>query len=441
MIRGENLALLDVGVFDGVHEEILEGQAVLIRNGRIDRIVPMADYRVEAGSREIELAGHYVMPGMIDAHVHLSGGRSGVEDQELGVIGEPMLMRAVRSVYEAQAILKRGFTSVRDVSWNGLYLKRLFFEGIIPGPKVVACGPGLTRTGGHADLFQFSEDYVSSHAVWGYLADGPEEVRKGVRRLLREGADQIKVWASGGDNWPHDRNEDVHYSALELETLVEEAHRQTGTRVMCHAENRAAIKLALDAGCDSIEHGEDLDEELVAQMLRQGTILVPTLELIVNWYRDFIPIDENGPPMKMRPDAFLYRDLYECRDRSYGQGYSDRALASFRLALDAGVPIALGSDTVYEPLTTYGEYSAREYRALVEHGMTIFQALRAGTKTSSEALGMSEFIGTIEPGKLADLLVLRANPLETTDAIYDERNIHLILLDGRVTVQDGALVW
>lgn len=441
MVQKENLALLGVGVFDGLHDEIFEDRAVLIRGQRIERIIPMADYRGDSEYRELQLDGHYVMPGMIDCHVHLSGGRAGVEEQELGLVSEPMLMRAIRSVYEAQAVLKRGFTAARDVSWNGLYLKRMFFEGVVPGPKVIACGPGLSRTGGHGDMFQFTEEYTKSHAVWGMMADGPEEVRKGVRRLLREGADQIKVWASGGDNWPHDRMGDVHYTFEELRMIVEEAHRQQGTGVMCHAENRESIKLALDAGVDTIEHGEALDEELVEQMKRQGTILIPTLELIVNWYRDFIPLSDAGQQAKTRPDTFLYRDLYLCRDHDFGQEYSQSAVASFQLALESGVKIGLGSDTVFEPLTRYGEYSAREYKALNQHGMTKFQALHAGTKVSSEAVGMADFIGTLEPGKLADMLVLRANPLEDLNAFYDESNIHLVLTDGRIAVQDGAFMW
>ncbi|BBY30372.1 metal-dependent hydrolase family protein [Mycolicibacterium sediminis] len=437
---GRHFALLSVGVVDGHGGPPRLDQAVVVRDGRIAAVLPMADYRTDDSIQEVPLDGHYVMPGMIDAHVHLSGGRATIDDQELGVIAEPKILRAMRSVYEAQQLLKRGFTTARDVSWNGLYLKRVFFEQKLPGPKVIACGPGLSRTGGHADLFQFTPDYVRENGVWGIMADGTDEIIKSVRYLLREGADAIKIFVSGGDNWPHDRNGDVHYSMDELRTCVEEAHRQTGTMVMAHAENRTAIEMAVDAGCDTIEHGEDIDEALAAKMARNGTILVPTLQLIVNWYRDFVPLGGPVAP-KVRPDAFLYRDLYDDHDEEFGHAYSSQAVTSFQTAKAAGVKIALGSDTVYEPLTRYGEYSALEFRALVEYGMTTSEAITAATVTSAEAVGMSRLLGSVEPGKLADLLVLRRDPTEDPMVLYDAENIHLTFCDGKLTVIDGLLAW
>ena len=437
---GNSFALLDVTVVDGHPGPPATGHAVVVRDRRIVDVQPMSQYRRDADVQEVNLDGHYVMPGLIDAHVHLAGGRAEITDQEIGVIAEPKLLRAMRSVYEAQQLLKRGFTAVRDVSWNGLYLKRLLFEQTLPGPKVIACGPGLTRTGGHADLFQFTPDYVQEHGVFGLVADGRDEIVKAVRYLLREGADAVKIFASGGDNWPHDRNDDVHYSLDEMRACVEEAHRQTGTLVMCHAENRAAIELAVKAGCDTIEHGEDIDEELAAEMARKGTILVPTLQLIVNWYRDFIPVGAESLS-KPRPDAFLYRDLYADRGEEFGHHYSRQAVQSFQTAKAMGVKIALGSDTVYEPLTTYGEYSALELRAMVEYGMTTAEAITAATVVGSQALGMSHVIGSVEAGKLADLLVLRKDPSTDPMVIYDASNIYLTFCDGKLTVEDGVFTW
>lgn len=437
---GDAVALLSVSVIDTHGGPRADDRAVIIRDKRIEAVVPMAEYRREPGIKEVALDGHYVMPGLIDAHVHLAGGRAEITDQELGVIAEPKLLRAMRSVYEAQQLLKRGFTTVRDVSWNGLYLKRLFVEQTIPGPKVVACGPGLTRTGGHGDLVQFSADYVREHGVFGILADGPDEVVKAVRYVLREGADAVKIFASGGDNWPCDRNADVHYSVEELSAAVREAHRQTGTIVMCHAENREAIALAVEAGCDTIEHGEDIDDELAAEMVRRGTILVPTLQLIVNWHRDFMPVGDDAPG-KVRPDPFLYRDLYERRDASLAEQYSRHAVTSFQTAKAAGVKIALGSDTVYEPLTPYGEYSALELLALVEYGMTSREAITAATVTAAEAVGMAHVLGAVQPGRIADLLVLRRDPSDDVGLLYDAANIHLVLCDGKPTVRDGVFVW
>ncbi|MBC9937434.1 MULTISPECIES: amidohydrolase family protein [unclassified Leucobacter] len=442
MTLPHGFALCDVTIVDGTGADAQPrpDSFIEVRGKRITAMGPMADFVARPEIDVVSLPGHFVMPGLIDAHVHLSGGRADVDDQEMGVVAEPMLLKAMRSVYEAQQLLKRGFTTVRDISWNGLYLKRLFFEQTIPGPKVVACGPGLSRTGGHADLHQFTPDYVAEAGVWGLIADGPEEVRKAVRRNLREGADAIKIWVSGGDNWPHDRIDDVHYSMEEVRACVDEAHRQTGTIVAAHAENREAIEMAIDAGCDTIEHGEDIDEALAQKMVANGTILVPTLQLIVNWYRDFIPLGE-GERTQIRPDAFLYRDLYEERTEEMGEAYGAAAETSFRTALAAGVKIALGSDTVYEPLTKYGEYSALEFRALVQCGMTVPQAIHAATAVSSEAVGMSHVIGTLETGKLADLLVLRADPTSSAEVVYDVANHARVYCDGKLTVRDGEFVW
>lgn len=438
--RSKQTALIGVNIVDARGGEPVKDAVLVMDSGRIAEIVPRTHYSSRPGTEELALHDMWVTPGLIDAHVHLAGGRAGIDDQELGVIAENRTVRAMRSVYEAQALLKHGFTTVRDVSWNGLYLKRIFFEQKLPGPKIVACGPGLTRTGGHGDLFQFTPDYVREHGAFGIVADGEQEIAKTVRYLLREGADAIKIFLTGGDNWPHDRNHDIQYSARELAAAVEEAHRQTGTIVMCHAESREAMAMAVEAGVDTIEHGEDLDADLAKAMAASGTILVPTLQLIANWHRDFMPVDDNRRP-QLRPDAFLYRDLYEERGAAHGEAYSASAIRSFQLALASGVKIALGSDTVYEPLTPFGEYSALEFRALVEHGMTVQQAITAATVTSSEAVGMSHVIGTVEVGKQADLLVLRQDPTTSAEVLADPANIHLTFCDGKLTVRDGRFAW
>ena len=420
-----SFALTSVTVVDGYGDAPLENHAVVVTDGRIEAVLPMAQYVADPDRLTYDLPGHFVMPGLIDAHVHLAGGRADVMDQEIGAAVEHPTVRAMRSVYEAQQLLRRGFTTVRDISWNGLYLKRIFVEELIPGPKVIACGPGLSRTGGHADLHHFDEQFAkSSRNPFGMVADGPVEIQKVVRGLLREGADAVKIWVSGGDNWPHDRVMDTHYSAEEVRACVEEAHRQQGTIVAAHAETNESITLAVEAGVDTIEHGEDLDEVLVAKMLERGTILVPTLTLIVNWFRDFMPGEGEN---KIRPDAFLYRDHFAVHAHNAGEEASERAVRSFQLALKSGVKIALGSDTVFEPLT--------------QHGMTTMQAITAATAVGAEAVGMSHVLGTVEPGKIADLLVVRQDPTQSPEVLYNAENIHLTFCNGRLTVKDGLFTW
>ncbi len=440
MINGNNYVLLNISLVDGRGGYPQPDSYIEVRDGYIHRTGSMKNYRKSEGISEVSLDGCFVMPGLIDAHVHLPGGKSDMLEQEQGVIQEPIRLLAMRSVSDAQKILKRGFTSVREISWNGLYLKRLFNEREAPGPRIIACGPGLSRTGGHSDLYQFPLDYVIQNHFWGILADGPDEVRKAVRRVLREGADQVKIWASGGDNYPNDRNCDVHYSMEELRMCVNEAHMQKGTLVCAHAENNESIRMCIESGVDTIEHGEDLDEETAEMMARKGVILVPTLHLIVNWFRDFMPTDD-APVEKIRKDVFLHRDFHCRPDADFGRQYSERAKQSFRLAREKGVKIALGSDSVYEPLTAYGEYSALEFKALIDCGMTVPEAVSAGTLGSAEALGMSGWLGTLDPGKCADLLVVKTDPTVSGDVLYDPSNIIYVICGGRLTVDEGKLAW
>lgn len=439
----DHYALLNVGVVDGYGGWPADGMFIRVKGRQIAEIGPMKRYSKESGTQELSLDGHYVTPGLIDAHVHLAGGRADTEWQELEVFMEPKLLRAMRSVYESQKLLKRGFTSVRDISWNGLYLKRIYSDGILPGPRIIACGPGLSRTGGHGDAFQYSESFVKQEHFWSVIADGPEEIRKAVRRNLREGADQIKIWASGGDNWPHDRNSDTHYTLEEVKMCVQEARMVRGTLCCAHVENNESLRICIEAGIDTIEHGECLDEECAEAMARKNMILVPTLGLLLSWFTEFCPAadDASSRPKKIRPDAFLHREFDSKPDADYGRRFVRNILDSFALAREKGVKIALGSDTVYEPLTEFGEYSALEFKYLVRSGLTVPQAIRAATLTSAEALGMSHRIGTVEAGKNADLLVLKKDPTRDENVLYDAGNLRMVIQNGRLAVEEGRLAY
>ncbi len=435
--------LLNVSIVDGYGGWPAYDMFVHVLNHQIVKVGTMKQYKKEKDVQELSLDGHYIMPGLIDAHVHLAGGRADYEWQELEVFMEPKLLRGMRSVYESQKLLKRGFTSVRDISWNGLYLKRIFSDGILPGPRIIACGPGLSRTGGHGDAYQYTENFNQQELFWSVLADGPEEIRKAVRRILREGADQIKIWASGGDNWPHDRNSDTHYSLEEVKMCVQEAHMIQGTLCCAHVENTESLRICIDAGVDTIEHGECLDEECAEAMVRKNMILVPTLAILLSWFTEFCPAAEasSDRPKKIRPDAFFHREFDSKPDVDYGKGFIKKVQDSFTLAREKGVKIALGSDTIYEPLTEYGEYSALEFKYLVSSGLTVPEAIKAATLTSSEALGMSHRIGTVEAGKNADLLVVKMDPTRDADVLYNAENLRMVILNGRLAVEDGRLAY
>ncbi len=217
-----------------------------------------------------------------------------------------------------------------------------------------------------------------------------------------------------------------------MRAICDEAHMVEGTLVCCHAENRKAIRMALEAGADTIEHGEDLDEELASRMAEEGKILVPTLGLLVNWFTEMMATGEETAAI-IRPEVFLHRTVDDETDEAYQRSVVDNVIRSFSLAREKGVKIALGSDTVYEPLTEYGEFSVREFATLASLGMSVPEAITAATAVSAEALGMSHRLGTLEKGKAADILVLSRNPYDGVEVLSNPENIRMIISHGRLT--------
>ena len=189
MFFEENYVLTNITIIDGIDNDPQSNMFLRVKGRNIEQIGSMDEYKAD-GRQEIDLAGHYVMPGLIDAHIHMAGGRGSGEWGDTEILCEPKEVRAMRSIYEAQKMLKAGFTTVRDISWNSLYMKRIFFDNTLPGPKVIACGPGLARAGGHCDSPQFPLDFVKQNHFWAIIADGEDECRRAVRQVLREGADQ-----------------------------------------------------------------------------------------------------------------------------------------------------------------------------------------------------------------------------------------------------------
>ena len=435
-----NYVLTNITLIDGKGNLPAAGMYIQINGKSIEKIGAMHDYKSSRAISEYDLPGHYIMPGMIDAHVHLAGGRGSGVWGDTEILAEPGEVRAMRSVYEAQKMLKHGFTTVRDISRNGLYLKRIFNDDLMPGPKIVACGPGLARTGGHCDSPQFDLEYVKKNHFWVMISDGTEECRRNVRKILREGADQIKFWATGGGNWGTDRITDTHYTQDEMNAICEEAHMIKGTLVCAHCETTETIEMAIRAGVDTIEHGEALTEELAEKMVEKGIALVPTIYLLANWY-DFISVPGVDIPKLIRPDPFLQRDIWKGVTQEEKDAYHCQVTESFCLALKKGVKIALGSDTVYEPSCEYGRQSLNEFAELVSRGMTIHEAIRAATENGAYACGLSQRLGTLEEGKDADILILEKDPAGAVEVLANHKNIKYIILNGRLTVENGRFTW
>jgi imidazolonepropionase-like amidohydrolase len=379
-------------VFDGVSEHAIEDGAVLVEDGRIASVGSVAD--LPAGAEITDLGDATILPGLIDAHVHLVWSAS-AEPHEV-VERESRALTALRCANNAALHLRAGVTTVRDVgATDGLSIDvaRAVGLGVLRGPRVIAAGRAIAMTGGHGWFL-------------GREADGAEAVRHAVRSELKAGATCIKLMASGGVYGHAEEPGSPQLTVEELRVAVEEAHK-AGRRVAAHAYSIEAIGNALDAGVDSIEHGSFIDRDTAGRMRESGTYLVPTMSV----YR---AMSERGP--ELGAPEYIRRKTAEVLGASR---------EAFRLALEAGVPVAAGTDcgAPGHPHGTLPE----ELMLMVESGASPIQALRFGTSAAADLLGLGDEVGSLEPGKRADLLAVDGDP---TSEILALRDVRLVLRDG-----------
>lgn len=435
MKTGKRFALTDVSVIDGNGGRPVADQAVIINDGRIEKVCPASEIKDDS-IEKVSLPGRYVMPGLIDSHIHLMG----VTDLKYwGVVDYSAAL--THSYSQALRILKYGFTSVRDISENGTYLKRAFNAPGVVGPRIVACGRGLARTGGHADIVMFDEDYAEKQLMVAYFADGPEECRKTVRRIFRTGADQIKFWATGGGNNYIDRYTDVHYTEEEIRAICEEAKLIEGTKVLVHCENPELSKICIEAGVDSIEHCDGYAPFLCDLMKEHNVYLVPTMRLLVKWMEDITSSDFNTFLDETLP-KFFQRDLLSNSINNVEEEEKavEEVKAAFLHAYENGIKIGVGSDTCFEESTPFGQYGVMELECMQECGMPAAEVIRSATKINSEILGLEDSIGTVEEGKIADLLIVNQDPTEDVRVFKDEGTIEYILMDGVPVIDHGRML-
>jgi imidazolonepropionase-like amidohydrolase len=417
-------AYVGARLIDGTDREPIDGASVVVDKGRVAYSGPTARAPRRTGEVAIDVSGLVIMPGLVDCHLHLSGIR--VPDSLAWTL-EPNEQKAMLSVGQAYRLVTAGVTTACDVSRNGAHLRALIDAGEIPGPRVVPCGPGISRTGGfNVDSNGLPPDLVQASHPYGVVADGPDAVRRTVRELIRYGARCIKVWATGPVTLRSPADSGQELTAAELATVVEEAHC-VGIPVQAHAESLAGSRAALEAGVDINVHGEAMDDACLDLMQRGGRTLLPTLNIGAV---DADPYDYGG----MLPPP----DLQGYPGDSPEEQMEQRIRAVFRGARSAGVRIAVGSDTFCEHVMPYGDSSLREVAALVDYGMSEMEALSAATRAGAQALGLIHETGTLEPGKSADLLVLRQDPLQDIKALKRE-NILMVLKGGEVVLRSPEL--
>lgn len=373
-------------VFDGVGF-LVGPHDVRVEAGAITAVAPSSagiDADGPVGQEVVDCTGRTLLPGLLDAHVHLMMSESHLGDIFTKAYSSPYY----ESVGHARSVLHSGVTTVRDAGMADYGMKDAIDRGIIEGPRMKVALTIVSMTGGHGDLWLRSgidaEQFVETPGRPAGIADGPDELVRLTRRLFRAGADHIKICSSGGVLSPNDEPEHAHYSVAEIRAVVDEA-ADHGSYVMSHAIGATGIKRAVAAGVRSIEHGVFLDSDGVEQMLARDVYLVPTLTAP----RQVIRSAEQGRQIE---PAILEK----------AERLSQAHLENFSRAVDAGVRIAMGSDSGVGP---HGQ-ALEELALMADAGMSLERALAAATSVAAELLRESETVGSISPGHLADLVVL-----------------------------------
>ena len=395
-------------LIDGNGRSPLKNAAVLVQGNKItavgrkdDIILPNDDITM------IDARGGTMLPGLIDTHVHIM-----FEGMNI-----PQMMTTPFSLnfYKAQQYMRRtidaGITSVRDAAGADLGVKQAIEQGYIVGPRLQISITALSITGGHGDGWMPSGSNFDLFPPYpgmpSNICDGVEEVRKKVREVLRAGADIIKVCSTGGVLSRSDHPEFTQFSLEELEVMVQEAAYRRGVKVMSHAQGTEGVKNAVLAGIHSIEHGIFLDDEVIDLMVERGTFLVPTLLAPVA-----VLEMANMPEYGVRKA----RETIEIHSESIGKAYR------------AGVKIAMGTDAAVMPHGT----NLRELGLMCSIGMSPMEALVATTKVAAECLGWEDRLGTVEAGKLADIVIAKTDPLADIRSLENNDNIALVMQDGKV---------
>src|SRR5579859_4128694 len=360
----------------------------------------------KAGAKVIDLPNATLLPGLIDAHTHITYDPN-FGYQELGV---SIPKEALIGAKNARVTLEAGFTTVRNVGARGyadIALRDAINEGMVPGPHVMASGPALSITGGHCDQNLLPYEW---HAKSDGAADGVEAVQHKVREIIKYGADVIKVCATGGVLSKGDDPQASQYTQEEMKALVADAHR-LGWKVAAHAHGAQGILWATQAGVDSIEHGSYITDEAIREMKSHGTYLVPTTYL-ADWIQQYGHL----PPF-------------------YAQKAKDVtavARANLKKAVAAGVKIALGTDAAVYP---HG-LNAHELEIYVDQfGMTPLAALQTGTINAADLMGWSDRVGALEPGKWADIIAVSGDPLKDVKLL---QNVAFVMKSGAVYKGPGA---
>ncbi|PYX80917.1 MAG: amidohydrolase [Acidobacteria bacterium] len=395
-------------LIDGKSDTVRHDQVIVIRGDRLDSVSDAGSTKTPAGAAVIDLSRATVLPGLIDSHTHifLQGEDPKQGGYDANILKYPLALRAARATVSARRALEQGFTTLRDVETEGagygdVGIKEAIEGGYIPGPRLFVSTLAISTTGGYP-LEGYAPELTMPKGV--ETIDGPVEARKAAREQLDHGADWIKVYMTHR-SWVGKNGELVSQPTLtleELKAIVDETHGWE-KKVACHAYNGIGLQRALDGGCDSIEHGLEMTDAQIAQMVKQGTWYCPTLSV---YYTDWAP-----------PDTAAGQ-----RDRKRASVHEQ----TFKKALKAGAKIVFGTDMGGIPWT---EPIAQEFPRMVDLGMSPMDAIQSATSRPAEMLDRAGQIGVIAPGALADLIAVAGDPLRD---IKELGKVKFVMKDGKV---------
>ncbi len=386
----------------------IEGAVIVIKNNKITKVGLKDEVEIpnENNTLFIHAENKYVMPGLIDAHTHIQLNQG---EGELELISVPVPYQTVKAQYNAKRTLMSGYTTIRDLGAENLIdlgIRDGINEGFIEGPRMIVSGYKVIPTGADFKVYPPGVEIKSRHTM-----DSPAEIRRAIRELSTLGVDLIKVMTSGRTFRKSSSPDSQTYTNEEMKVVVSEAHN-LGLKVSAHAHGTKGVKLALQSGCDTLEHGTELEDTDIEFMLKKGIFLIPTF----SYSGKIIELGDNCP----LPDYIIKKALIS----------REKRLDSFKRAYRAGVKIAAGSDAGM-PMVDHGT-NARELVEFVKAGMDEMEVIDSSTRMAAEALGLEDKIGTVSEGKLADIIIVKENPIENIETLTKTENIMMIIKDGDI---------